>query len=90
MKKAVVTVIGLDKVGITAKVSTALAEMNINILDITQTIVGGYFNMVTVVDITEAKGEFAAIAERLQEVGEDIGLEIKIQRAEIFDAMHRV
>ena len=90
MKKAVVTVIGLDKVGITAKVCTALAEMNINILDITQTLIGGYFNMVTVVDITEAKWEFAAVAERLQEVGEEIGLEIKIQRAEIFDAMHRV
>ncbi len=90
MKKAVVTVIGTDKVGITAKVCTALAEMNINILDITQTIVGGYFNMVTVVDMTEANCEYAAIAERLQKEGEEIGLEIRIQRAEIFDAMHRV
>ena len=90
MKKAVVTVIGLDKVGITAKVCTALAEMNINILDITQTIIGGYFNMVTVVDIAEAKWEFAVIAERLQEVGEEIGLEIKIQHTDIFDAMHRI
>lgn len=90
MKKAVVTVIGLDQVGITAKVCTALAEMNINILDINQTIVGGYFNMVTVADITEAKWEYSAIAERLCEVGEEIGMEIKIQRAEIFDAMHRI
>ena len=90
MKKAVVTVIGLDQVGITAKVCTALAEMNINILDINQTIVGDYFNMVTVADITEAKWEYSAIAERLREVGEEIGMEIKIQRAEIFDAMHRI
>ena len=90
MKKAVVTVIGLDQVGITAKVCTALAEMNINILDINQTIVGDYFNMVTVADIKEAKWEYSAIAERLREVGEEIGMEIKIQRAEIFDAMHRI
>ena len=88
--KTVVSVIGKDAVGITAKVSGLCGECNANILDITQTIIGGYFNMVTVVDITEAKWEFAVIAERLQEVGEEFGLEIKIQRAEIFDTMHRV
>ena len=90
MKKAVVTVLGLDKVGITAKVCTVLADTNINILDISQTIVGGYFNMVMVVDITEAKDAFAESAEKLQAVGEEMGLEIKIQHTDIFDAMHRI
>lgn len=90
MKKAVVTVLGLDKVGITAKVCTVLADTNINILDISQTIVGGYFNMVMVVDITEAKDAFAEAAEKLQAVGEKLGLEIKIQHTDIFDAMHRI
>lgn len=90
MKKAVVTVLGLDKVGITAKVCAVLAETSINILDISQTIVGGYFNMVMVVDITEAKDVFPATAEKLQAVGEELGLEIKIQHTDIFDAMHRI
>ena len=90
MKKAVVTVLGLDKVGITAKVCTVLADTNINILDISQTIVGGYFNMVMVVDITEAKDAFAEASEKLQVVGEELGLEIKIQHTDIFDAMHRI
>jgi ACT domain-containing protein len=90
MKKAVVTVLGLDKVGITAKVCTVLADTNINILDISQTIVGGYFNMVMVVDITEAKDAFAEASEKLQAVGEELGLEIKIQHTDIFDAMHRI
>lgn len=90
MKKAVVTVLGLDKVGITAKVCTVLADTNINILDISQTIVGGYFNMVMVVDITEAKDAFAEAAEKLQAVGKEMGLEIKIQHTDIFDAMHRI
>lgn len=90
MKKAVVTVLGLDKVGITAKVCAVLAETSINILDISQTIVGGYFNMVMVVDITEAKDVFPATAEKLQAVGKELGLEIKIQHTDIFDAMHRI
>lgn len=90
MKKAVVTVLGLDKVGITAKVCAVLADTNINILDISQTIVGGYFNMVMVVDITEAKDTFAAAGEKLQAVADEMGLEIKIQHTDIFDAMHRI
>lgn len=89
-KKAVITVLGLDKVGITAKVCTALAETNINILDISQTIVGGYFNMVMVVDITNASDVFDETAEKLQKVGEELGMKIKIQHTEIFDAMHRI
>lgn len=89
-KKAVITVLGLDKVGITAKVCTALAETNINILDISQTIVGGYFNMVMVVDITNASDVFDETAEKLNKVGEELGMKIKIQHTEIFDAMHRI
>ena len=89
MKKAVVTVLGQDKVGITAKICV-LAETNINILDISQTIVGGYFNMVMVVDITEAKDTFDETAEKLYAVGEELGMKIKIQHTEIFDAMHRI
>ena len=90
MKKAVVTVLGQDKVGITAKICGVLAETNINILDISQTIVGGYFNMVMVVDITEAKDTFDETAEKLYAVGEELGMKIKIQHTEIFDAMHRI
>ena len=90
MKKAVVTVLGLDKVGITAKVCTVLAETNINILDISQTIVGGYFNMVMVVDIANIKDTFVVAAEKLQTLGTEMGLEIKIQHTDIFDAMHRI
>lgn len=90
MKKAVITVLGLDQVGITAKVCAALAETNINILDISQTIVGGYFNMVMVVDMAQAKETFDATAEKLNAVGTEMGLKIKIQHTEIFDAMHRI
>lgn len=90
MKKAVVTVLGLDQVGITARICTVLAEQNINILDISQTIVGGYFNMVMVVDVTEAKENFGEITEKLDEVGEKMGLKIKMQHTDIFDAMHRI
>ena len=90
MKKAVVTVLGQDKVGITAKICGVLAETNINILDISQTIVGGYFNMVMVVDITEAKDTFEKTAEKLYAVGDELGMDIKIQHTEIFDAMHRI
>ncbi len=88
-KKAVITVLGLDRVGITAKVCTALAETNINILDISQTIVGGYFNMV-MVDITNASDVFDETAEKLEKVGEELGMKIKIQHTAIFDAMHRI
>lgn len=90
MKKAVIMVLGLDQVGITAKVCAVLAETNINILDISQTIVGGYFNMVMVVDITNASDAFEATTEKLDAVGESMGLKIKIQHTEIFDAMHRI
>ena len=90
MRKCIITVVGKDSVGIIAKVCTYLAETNINILDISQTIVGGYFNMVMVVDITEAKESFDATEAKLQAAGEAMGLKIKIQHTAIFDAMHRI
>lgn len=90
MEKAVITVLGQDCVGITAKVCTVLAENNINILDISQTIVGGYFNMVMVVDITSMKIGYDEISEKLNIIGDEMGLKIKIQHTKIFDAMHRI
>ena len=88
MKKAIVTVVGKDTVGIIAKVCVYLAENQVNILDISQTIVDGYFNMMMVVDVTNA--EFDKIAAGLKETGEEIGVIIRCQREDIFDKMHRI
>ena len=90
MKKCVITVIGNDAVGIIEKVCTYLAEASINILDISQTIVGGLFNMMMIVDISKSSEEFADINENLEKLGQDIGVTVKCQRAEIFDMMHRI
>ncbi|MDD3395468.1 MAG: ACT domain-containing protein [Clostridia bacterium] len=90
MEKAVITVLGQDCVGITARVCTVLAESNINILDISQTIVGGYFNMVMVVDITNMELNYEEVSTKLGSLGDDMGLKIKIQHTKIFDAMHRI
>ena len=88
MKKAIITVVGKDTVGIIAKVCVFLAENNVNILDISQTIVDGYFNMMMIVDVTGA--EFDKVATGLKEVGETIGVIIRCQREDIFDKMHRI
>lgn len=90
MKKSIITVVGKDTVGITAKVCTYLAESNINILDISQTIVQGYFNMMMIVDMNEAKKEFREVSEELNKIGEAIGVTIRCQRSEIFEKMHRL
>ena len=90
MKKSIITVVGKDTVGITAKVCTYLAENNINILDISQTIVQGYFNMMMIVDMNEAKEEFREVSEELNKIGEEIGVTIRCQREEIFEKMHRL
>ena len=90
MQKALVSVTGKDKPGIIAKVSTALFEMNINVLEISQTILDGYFTMLMIVDMTAATAAFDAVAAKLNEVGEELGEVINIQRADIFDAMHRI
>ena len=90
MQKALVSVTGKDRPGIIAKVSTALFEMNINVLEISQTILDGYFTMLMIVDMTAASAAFDAVAQKLNEVGEELGEVINIQRADIFDAMHRI
>ena len=90
MKKTIITVVGKDTVGIIAKVCTYLAENGINILDISQTIVQGYFNMMMIVDTSASEKNFGTIAEDLHRLGEEIGVEIKAQKEEIFDKMHRI
>lgn len=88
MKKAIITVVGKDTVGIIAKVCVYLAENHVNILDISQTIVDGYFNMMMVVDVTNA--EFDTVSNGLKGVGEEIGVIVRCQREDIFDKMHRI
>lgn len=90
MQKALVSVTGVDKPGIIAKVSTALFEMNVNVLEISQTILDGYFTMLMIVDITDATADFSRLAARMEEVGGELGEAISIQRTDIFDAMHRI
>ena len=90
MKKCIVTVLGEDTVGIIAKVCTYLAENEINILDISQTIVQGYFNMMMITDISGATKSFAAISDEMEKLREEIGVVIKCQREEIFEKMHRI
>lgn len=87
---AIVTVIGKDKVGIIAAVCIKLAEMNVNVLDISQTILDGKFTMVMAVDAANASVGFEELAAQLRELGEGMELSIRIQREEIFDAMHRI
>lgn len=88
--KAIVTVIGTDKVGITAKVCTLLAENNINILDITQTILQGNFTMVMLVDLSACTLPVGDVQTALDAMGKEMELSIRIQREEIFNAMHRI
>ncbi|MBQ9589976.1 MAG: ACT domain-containing protein [Butyrivibrio sp.] len=90
MNKTIITVVGKDTVGIIAKVCTYLADSGINILDISQTIVSGYFNMMMIVDMAGTSKEFNTVADDLEKLGTDIGVVIKCQREEIFDSMHRV
>ena len=90
MKKTVLTVVGKDRVGIIAKVCTYLANNKVNILDISQTIVQGFFNMMMIVDINDAQKDFDIIQEELGQVGEETGVIIKLQREDIFDSMHRL
>ncbi len=87
---AIVTVIGRDRVGIIAGICVALANINVNVLDISQTILGGMFTMIMLVDVQEASVPFDRIATALDEEGERLGVNIRIQREDIFNAMHRV
>lgn len=90
MDKAIITVVGKDTVGIIAKVCTYLAEKGVNVLDITQTILSGYFNMMMIVDLAGASKSFAEVSSELDDLGESIGVTIKVQKAEIFEKMHRI
>lgn len=90
MKRTIITVVGKDTVGIIAKVCAYLAENEINILDISQTIVQGYFNMMMIVDTNQTKKHFGDIVDELNALGEEIGVIIKCQKEEIFDKMHRI
>lgn len=90
MKRTIITVVGKDTVGIIAKVCTYLAENNINILDISQTIVNDYFNMMMITDMSKAIKTVSEVSDDLDGLGEKIGVVIKCQREEIFDSMHRI
>lgn len=90
MKRTIITVVGHDTVGIIARVCTYLAQNNINILDISQTIVQEYFNMMMIVDMNRVEKSFGEIAEELTKLGEEIGVIIKCQSEEIFSQMHRI
>ena len=90
MNKVIITVVGKDTVGIIAKVCTYLAENKINILDISQTIVSGYFNMMMITDMDNASVDFEKTVEDLDALGDGIGVKIKAQKEEIFESMHRL
>ena len=90
MKKTITTVVGKDAVGIIAKVCNYLAENQVNIEDISQTIVQGYFNMIIVADISESPKSNAEMAKELEKVGEEIGVVIRCQHEDIFNMMHRI
>ena len=85
---AVVTVVGNDTIGIIARVSAALSHHEANILDISQTVLSGMFNMIMIVDISLSR--FAQLSEALEQLDIRLGLQVRIQRSEIFDAMHRI
>ena len=87
---AIVTVIGRDRVGMIAGICVALANINVNVLDISQTILGGMFTLIMLVDVQDASVPFDRIATALDEEGERLGVNIRIQREAIFNAMHRV
>lgn len=90
MKKTIITVVGKDSVGIIAKVCTYLAENDINILDISQTIVDGYFNMMMIVDISKISKPMEIAAEELKGIGKELGVIVSMQHEDIFNCMHRI
>ncbi|MBO4837584.1 MAG: ACT domain-containing protein [Clostridia bacterium] len=90
MTKALISVTGLDATGIIARVATRLSEMNINILDISQTILGGYFTMMMVVDLDGAHKSFSEVDAAFDPIRQEMKMTIHMQRMDIFDAMHRI
>ena len=88
--KAIVTVVGKDRIGIIANVCSLLAAEKVNILDISQTVMQGYFTMMMAVDTAKSEIPFAELAKKLEAKGEEMGMSIRLQREDIFEAMHRV
>ena len=88
--KTIITVVGKDTVGIIAKICTYLSNNHINVLDISQTIVSGFFNMMMIVDLDWSDKPFDEVQKELAQIGEEIGVDVKCQRAEIFEMMHRI
>lgn len=88
--KAIVTVVGKDRVGIIANVCTLLAEFNVNVLDINQTVMQGYFTMMMATDVSACSVPLADLVTRIEAIGKEMGLSIRVQREDIFEAMHRI
>ena len=88
--KAIVTVVGKDRVGIIANVCTALANYNVNVLDINQTVMQGYFTMMMATDVSQCSIPLADLVTEMSRIGEEMGLSIRVQREDIFQAMHRI
>ncbi len=88
--RAIITVIGTDKIGIIARVSNLLAECNVNILDISQTILGEYFTMMMLVDLEQIESPLEEIKDKLNKTGDSLGVSIKLQHEDIFRSMHRI
>ena len=90
MNKAIITVVGQDTVGIIARVCTYLAEHHVNVLDISQTIIDGFFNMMMIADFAKADKDFGVMVDDLEALGDEIGVRIRCQKEEIFTKMHRI
>lgn len=88
--KAIVTVVGEDRVGIIAGVCTALADFNVNVLDINQTVMQGFFTMMMAVDVSACSVPLAELVTKMDAIGQGMGLSIRVQREDIFEAMHRI
>ena len=88
--KAIISVIGTDRMGVIAKVSGKLFDMQINVEDISQTIMQNYFTMIMMVDMSKSNLQFNEIADQLKQLGEEIGMDIRIQSESIFNAMHKI
>ena len=88
--KAIVTVVGKDRVGIIANVCAQLASFNVNVLDISQTVMQGYFTMMMVADVSVCNVPLAELVTKMEEIGKGMGLSIRVQREDIFEAMHRI
>ena len=88
--KAIVTVVGKDQVGIIAAVCIKLAEYNVNVLDISQTVMQGYFTMMMIVDVSDCTVPLVQLCTDMDNMGKERGLSVRVQREDIFEAMHRV